>query len=471
MALSITVSSPSNNATGVYKNALIYVTFNEALDVTSVTPGSIILRNLLTKEQVELDFTFSADNKTVYIKPLRFLAPNTTYKLTIVGTNTKIYQALENYSNVELTTTQYISFSTNDSIENEAPSKTAAELADEGEISLPSNLQVVGETSEMSILETYPQNRDFYLDCDLDEISIVFDQTLATSTIDADSVEVTISAYYDEDEEFLAYPLTSEATPNWKFQDPHHEDGQPIDFRDIEGELSVDGDTVTWTRTDAREFPKNSKVTVTISTDVTSVDGLTLPNDKRFVFYMEPYPNEVSIDRIKDEMSPYSIAAITDDIIGKTIYKNSMNAMDLVRYGYNHLVPNRTLARYIVASTCLDILEALKMEADMKGGQFKKLGDLVVRYDADIGKAYPAKFLKMAKEKEELERTLIGVWTQAVKTVTKGMYSPYQRINLRTRLWKQDLLNALEGHIIGVHTAGNTTEERATKVPGRADNW
>jgi hypothetical protein len=467
----IASTSPSTGENSVYKNKTLTVTFSETLLSSTVNASTFILKNLDSNQIVPVDVTLLAGSLSVAVTPIRHLIGSTSYRLTIVGANTAVGTPVKSATSDSLATTLLITFSTGDEIEVVAPQKTEIEKVQEGEITLPENWNITVETSSLEIVATDPVNRDYGVDPGLTEISVLFSDDLSTSSITDETFVVSIEPYYEEDEPYFAYPDTSDGSMNFKWQEPTDTSDVPLDFSDLTGTLSSSGKVAVWTVDPDRDFPRNTKVRLTLTTGIESVGGIALSGNYEVVFYIKQFPNVVSVDRIKDEFYPYKLAAWTDDMIGKTIYKNTLDALNIMRYVYDFRERNRILSEYVVASTIVDVFKGLRIEEDLLAGQFKKLGDLVVRYDVGMSGSLPPKMKEAMKKVEELKDMLRGRWTKASISTVKGREHPEQKTIWRTRLWHQDLEFALEGYYAGSQVSGNDRNQRATKVPGALDRW
>ena len=462
-------TSPVAAENEVYKNQVLTATFDVALDENSVNSGTFVLQNLDMMDLVQVTTSLSSSGLVVSITPVRHLIDSTAYKLTIVGANTALTTGpVKSSTGEDLAVTSYITFTTGTEIEVSGLTKSEEQQALEGEIDLPSNIQVIDPPGYLTIVATDPQNRDFGVSPSIQSITVEFSDPIATSTLDESTFIVEQGPYYEEDEPFLAFPDTSTGECNFQWQEPDDTSGNLIDFSDVSGTLSVDSNIVTWTPS-SFNFPSNAKIKITLTTGIESTDGLALETSRTFSFYTRPCPWVVSVDRIRDEFMPYSLSTFTDDIIGKAIYKNSIQALDMIRWQFNPAKINPTFRAYILNMTIVDIFTGLRIEEELLAGQFKRVGDILVKYDSDMGKSMPAKqrlaLEKALAAKDMLSRRFNGVMIPTVK----GRLNPEQRAIWRTRLWKQDLTRMLEGYTYGNKMAGNTADERATKVPGLYD--
>lgn len=467
-APTVVSTSPANGENSVYKNKVLSVLFDVALLPATVNAGTIYLENVDSGEVVPADVTLSDTGLTVTVTPTRHLLPETLYRLSIIGANTALDTPIQSTTVESLATTLLVLFTTGNEIEVPALQKTVEQIEQEGEISLPSNVQVIPSVP-FYISGSLPGNKEFGVDPSLSEIILEFSENVLAGSVTSDNIIVAAGPYYDEDADFLARP--DDVDPNFQWQDPKDTSDNPMDFTQPTGTLSVSGNRITWTRDPLVTFPNNTRVRVTIKADVMSTSGSQLDGDYRVDFYIKPCPDVCTVERVRDEFYPYVLQGFTDDMVGKTIYKNAIEALDFMRYEIGLDNVNRTYRQYVLAATVSDIIAILRFDDELLGGQFKRLGDMAVRYDVRALNAMPGLQSKAFKDAARLKDMLMGRFARVMMPAVKGSFHPTQRANLRTRLWKQDMFAALEGWVLGRTNAGNTLNERVTKVPGVFNPW
>jgi len=291
-----------------------------------------------------------------------------------------------------------------------------------------------------------------------------------TSTINDDNVQIVIEPFYEEDEDFLAFP--AEGNPNFQWQEPTNEtSGEDLDFTMPTGTFSVQGSRLTWTKDSDVPFPDNTRVKLTLGAGVASLNGNTLGGRYRIDFCLMPCPYVVSVERVREEFFPYVLTAWTDDLIGRALWKNAIEAVDFMRYNLDLDKVNKTYREYVLMATVADIFEGLRIEDELLGGQFKRLGDMAIRYDVRGREHLPSKHAAAVKDAKDLKATLTRRYNGTLFAAVKGECHPSQRRISRTRLWKQDMLIALEGFYMGNKNMANTRDDRMTKVPGYLNRW
>jgi len=468
----ISSTSPADNAVNVYRNKILQATFSEALRSATVSTRTFLLRNVDTNQLVDCTVNLSTSGLVVSIEPTRVLAENTSYLLTIVGEDVGGGDGSVESSSTsdELVLTARISFQTGTEIDTPTITKSEADIEAEGDLGLPSNVQVVEESEVLEITATTPANRDFGVARTLSAITVTFDDDVDPDTVDEGTFQVTIEPYYEEDELMIAVP-SDDGLCNFKFQEHTDTSGNPYDYSDLDGELSVSGDTITWTPESARDFPSNVRVRVVLGSDLASDAGLTLGDNYYFTFYIDPCPNLVSVDRIRDSFFPLVLSAWTDDMIGKTIYKNTMDVLPRIRWQIKHDKIYPRLAEYVLYKTIDDIYQGIQIETELKAGQFKKLGDLMIRYDTkNAGNMVTGHRMAVERWKralEEVTRRYVGVAVPFIK----GYQDAEQRCFWRTRLWQADIASSLQRIYTGGELAGNTARQRGNRVSGAMELW
>lgn len=469
-APTVTTSSPASGDTGVYKNKVLSVTFSEALLESSVTATNFVLRNLDANERVPVSVSLNTSGTIVSVVPTRHLLANTAYRFTIVGASTGVVTAVSsNSDSTEMVTTVHITFTTGEEIETTQLEKTEAQIAAEGQIDLPANLIVVPQTSYLEVIGGTPQNKEVEVSELISEVIIVFSESVRTSTF-ANYITMSMEPYYAEDEDFLAIPTTSDGKLNFQWQEPTSQYRSFV-FDDVAGSFDASGSTITWTPDSGSVFPNNSKVKIVIEKELTANSGNQMEYDQKIEFYIKPAPYVLTVQRIRDEFFPYVLSSWTDDMIGKTIYKNTLEILPYMRWQVRCDKINSYLREYVMYATIFDIFDGLRIEQELLAGQFKRLGDLTVRFDVRIPDAMPNKQKEALKKMQEIKKMLTARFTDIPLSFVKGAANPSQRSFLRTRLWRSDFAYSLEAYYSGNQTAGNTRDVRATKLPGALDPW
>jgi len=465
-------TDPADSEVSVYRNKVVTATFSEALLPSSVTAANFLLKNYDVGENVDAYVSLSSDGTVVSVTPTRVLYEDTTYLLTIIGADVNSVSPVKSSStSSNLATTARVFFQTGTEIDTPGLTKTDDQKDLEGDLGLPSNIQVQTPVTNISIVSTSPANRQFALSPSLSEISVTFSAAPDTSTFTANTFQVQISPYYPEDEDFLAFPnANNDGKCNYQWQGNNDTSTEaPFDYSDPTGTLSFSGSTAIWTKTGDGDFPSNTKVRLLMSSLLADTDGNSLGDDYEVTFYIEPCPYAASVDAVRDQFRPYVLATWPDDLIGKTIYKNTLEAMSHVRWNYDLTKIHHSFREYVLYRTVDDIFQGLTLETDIKAGVFKKLGDLVIRYDVRTPDYMPrAQKDAITRWKNALDR-MRRIYVSVPNWFIKGYTDIEQRQYWRNRHWRIDVARALQGSYPLREIAGNTRAHRATKGPGAFD--
>lgn len=461
--------TPADNDSNVYRNASVVVVFSEALDPDTVHNGTLVLRDSDSNEVVESVVSLSTDGLTATLRPTTYLVNETSYTFLVIGEDVGGTTAsIKSGTDDTLAVTVRTVFTVGSEIEVAALEKTEDQIEAEGDLGLPSGVVVQDDEQYLEVVSTTPENTEFGVSPDLVEIEIEFDGVINTSTINENTVSVSIEPYYPEDEFFLALP-DEDGNCNFQFQEPVDENGDAYDFSDPDGTLSVSGETVTWTADGP--FPRNCKVKVVLSRTIEDVDGRTLDGNRVFVFYIRMCPDLVSVDTIRDAFFPLPLTNWDDDIIGKAIYKNVMDVLPRVRWQVRTDKVYPRVREYVAYKTIDDIYRALQAENDLLAGQFKKLGDLVIRFDIKSLGVLPAGHQEAIRRYKLALQEVTARFKEIPLPFIRGYDNPEQRQFWRTRLWQADILRAFQGYSVVGGNRGNTRAHRSTKVAGYLDQW
>lgn len=470
-----TVSSvtPLAGATDVYRNAALSLVFSEALLEASVNTGTFLLRELSTRRLVPVAVDLSDDGLTVTLRSIGYLAPQTLHEIVALGADAVLAaDAVQSADTTPLATTYRSSFQTGDEVEATATTKTEAEEALEGDLGLPSDVYVQASASTLLITATSPAHEQFDVDPDLTSIRVTFANDVDAATINATTFSVRIVPYYPEDELFLARP-SDDGLCNFQFEEHTDANGDPYDYADPTGTLSVTGNTVTWTLDEGQSFCRNAKVQVVLNSAIADVDGLTLGSDYLLSFYIRMCPNVVSVESVRDAFFPLVLSPAdgwTDGIIGKGLYRNVLDMLAKVRFQVHHGKIQPNLRRYALCRTVDDLFRALRAESDLLAGQFKRIGDWAERIDVNAASALPAAHRQAIDCWKAAEIELRRRFVDAPILVVRGVHHAEQRWAWRTRTWHNDIAESLQGaNYVG--PVGNSAAHRATKVAGFYEQW
>src|SRR5207237_50312 len=80
----VTAVSPLSGATGVPITAAVKATFDQAMDPTSITSSTFVLRTA-SNSLISATVTYTSSSNTATLQPSAALAPSTTYTATVTG--------------------------------------------------------------------------------------------------------------------------------------------------------------------------------------------------------------------------------------------------------------------------------------------------------------------------------------------------------------------------------------------------
>jgi hypothetical protein len=318
------------------------------------------------------------------------------------------------------------------------------------------------------------------VDITQDSIIITFNDAVDPALVDEETVDIIIEPFFDEDQHFAVDRTGDDGMvcPVFEFQDfTGHSllyGGGPLDFTPPTGTISVTGNQIIWTRQSDKPFAYNSLVEVTLDGSLASTGGNELGRDKRFVFYTDPWPDWVSVRRIRHELYPIDLTQYPDDVIGLSIWANSMEVGHFIRWAISDLkLPSRAVKQLVTCETVADMFRALTAVKGILQGQYKRLGDFEIEYKYPTARSADVKPLKQ-QEAEECIKTLrerFSRYWNRPRSFVKGIYSVHDRPDYRRRLWYAAQDYTETQRVVEDLPAANLTTERASGIPGSLDTW
>lgn len=472
-------ASPANGETNVDRNAAIRLVFSEAMDEATMVGALVQLKHVELDEILDATLELSTDGTTLTITPARLLIANASYQVMVVGTNTAgALGAVMSATADELAITQIITFLVGEEIESTGLAKTPEQEAQEGDLELPSDVTVA--PAVFAVLSTKPKNHKWGVAITQGTITVTFNDTVDPSLVDEDTFDVEIFPFHEEDQHFAVDRTGSDGKvcPVFEFEGlTGHADeygAGPLDFTAPTGSIVVTGSQIIWTKQTDKPFPYNACIEVSLDGLLASTGGNTLGRDKRFTFCTTPWPDWVSVRKIRNEMYPVDLTQYPDDLIGLMIWSNTMEVGHFIRWAISDLkLPSRAVKKLVACETIADLFRALTAIKGILQGQFKRLGDFEVEYRHPTARSADVKPFKL-QEAEECIKTLrdrlTRFWNRP-RTFVKGRYAAHERPDYRRRLWRmaQDYTNPQR--IVEDLPAGNLHTERAPGTPGALDTW
>lgn len=412
MALTLSSSTPSSGATDWYINKSLEVTFNKALDSSTLTDNVIYLYDTSSNINVPISIERkSTDTTTVIITPVVALKENTSYRLSICGTDSALGEYLKASDLDTLTVTVTILFSTGDNVYSidSTIEKNASAVTLEGDIFLPANITALGY--EFTINSVSPKNHSHGITGSLTGVNFTFSKSLLTGQ------DLTQWATVD------VYPLLVD--------NAYLASGSTMDLGS--GDITIPDYTITSTGsvlsvTWPYGLPKNAIVAISLNTNIKSSDNEQYAGNMKYSVTTELYPTAFGPALVKTEL-PALANLVYDDYIGTLLFKNSIFLWEKLGRSIDLSNLSFPAKKYILMSTVLDIIEDRDYRKFIVAGTRRQLGDLNVSVDNLIGRLA----LKVARAKEEKElalETLKAGWQ-----FKKIGYLTFDSEFLGTRLW------------------------------------
>jgi len=471
-------TSPSSGAVNVDRNVAISAVFSEAMDEATMVGALVQLKHIELDEILEAELALSSDGLTLTVTPARLLIANASYQIMVVGANTAgALGAVQSATSDDLAITQLITFLVGDEIDTTGLAKTPEQTAAEGDIQLPSDVTVT--TTSFAVTATSPRNHKWGVVKTKEGITVTFNDDVDSSLVDDDTFDVQIFPFYEEDEHYAVDRTGDDGVvcPVFEFEDlTSHAaayGGALLDFTPPTGVTTVVGNQIIWTKDATKVWPYNTCVEVNLLSALASTGGNTLGRDKRFTFYITPWPDWVSTRKIRHNMHPVDLASYPDDLLGLMIWSNSMVVGHVIRWATDRKLPSRAVKELVECETVADLFRALTAIKGILQGQSKRLGDFEVEYrhpTASSADTKPFALLEAEKCVKELRERLTRYWSRP-RAFVKGRYAVHNRPDYRRRLWRSSFGFTDPTKIVEDLPGSNLATERIGGTPGVLDNW
>lgn len=407
-------STPSHGATDYFINKSIELTFDRALDTTTVTSNVISLVDIASGSVVPSTVSVSpTDNTTVVLLPSTSLKEDSEYRVLIVGADMGLGYNLKGADASNLATTVTVEFSTGDTVYSvdTTVEKQASNLTLEGELFLPTNVKALGY--DFTLDKVRPKNNKAGLDPTLtgdNTIRFTFTEALFTGSAD-----------YEEWIEVDTFPLLDTTD--------YLASGQTI------GEGTLPTHTVSVTGSDllvtfSTELPNNVGIQARLLDGIQSSDGDNYGGNLKYSVTTKLYPEIYGVRTVAREVQEVA-DTFTDDYISALLFKNSVWAWEKVGRSFSIGSPTYAAKQYIVYSTILDLMEDTEYSKYVVAGTRRQLGDLNVSIDNIIGRT-AMKVAKYKKAKDDAFESMVGGWQFKVGSMANTYNEAAGTIN---RLW------------------------------------
>jgi len=449
----ISTRIPAVNATNVYLNQLIYITFDQPMTSSTLNDNTLLLYR--TSDYTLLDKTISYDSTTykVTVTPDVVFDKNTVYNMVVVGANQST-TCVKNSSSENLATSATWYFTTGEDV-YEAPEDTITETQAEVEVADSPVVKVLEPRSSTSlaITDTSPDNYDTNLGTLNSDnatvtwagpITITFNKAMASGTSVSQSWVSLSTEASDGD------PSSATATPTGTLSNTY---GKTLTY-------TITGNNASWR--------VNNEVIVTVSSNTEDGDGDTLDSDYQFMFTTRYFPYYCTVKKIRTVIGPF-IRDVNDDAIARNIYLNSLEAYNIANEIYNQGVwdedsPTFAAKMWTCCKTQYDLLHAKLLDMAAEGpGQMKRLGDFTIQENLNI-KGVEGALQKALDCVNAWFKQILGKHRRAkAKMVIKGVTATTTPPMRGVRTWS--VPNDSEG--LGANKRGS----RRVKSPGLYDEW
>ena len=458
-APTILSTNPATNATGIFLNQYIIVTFSEPVNVSTVNDNTVLLYRVADYHILDKSLTFDPTNTVLTITPSIVFDQNTQYNAVVVGHSQSSVCVQDAFGN-SLATSLSWNFTTGTLLMNQQQDQGELDEQNVDQQTAPSPVSEVLpplSTTDLIITGTTPNNYD-------DNIGSM-NADYATSfyggpiTVSFNQPVASGSAVSQGWISFLVEPVDG---------DPSQQIALPSGYLS-----NVNGNTLTWTpsayNNNNYNWCVNNEITVAVSPNVVSSTGTTLGNEYRFMFTTPYFPFYSSVSRIRSVIGSF-IREIPDDTIARNIYLNSVEAYNIANTIYSQYLwpinsPTFAANMWVFCKTQYDLLYAKLLDMASSGpGMIKRLGDFSVQESTEIQEGIKGALNKALDCTNAYFKLLLGKFRRAkAKMVVKGVTSPATPPIRGVRTWTLET---------GRDTLGdNKTLTRRIKSPGIYSDW
>jgi len=433
-------------------------TFSTALLSSSVNRMTVILYETESGRTVDLETSLSTDLKTITIVPNRPLAEAMSYRLSLIGADIAAPGGyIKSSGGDALATTYNVLFRTADErfvsreeiLSREEFERVGPIRSVEDEAAVTGYLEIQSVTPAAFATN---QSRS------LSAIEVDFGEAVDTTgsgaaiTIEMNPADGMTRDYGHED-----------VTGKFLYRDAEDVPSRLALIDEPTGVVSASGNKIIWTAEDDYEWPYNAEVTICVHSDyIVNASGHQLEEDTYFTFTTEYWPKYATPTVLRIELGP-TISQLYDDTLYRIILKNSIRTLlesNDKCYITNRDRPYPNTEKFVKSQSIIDVINQLRLLADIQSGQRKQLGDFTVQFNAS-DPLLISKLKEATKDRDrslrELRRYRGGGPLSAVVAETHGQ----ERQDYRMRTW--------DASVAGSRPA-NCAEERAAKANLRTDH-
>jgi len=370
---------PVHGQVDVYINKPLVYVFPQAVKENSLYSGSVVLFDAKDHHVVEGVLSYDPSTFAVQFLPNQALTPNTSYTWTFAGEDDGDTIPIEFDDTTKLVESIWIDFQTG----TEYAEKSEAVPVGTDEIyEVIEDGQTLEERAidEFRIEETSPKHFDSGIDVLTSEFSITFSKPLKAGQSLEDLITMEYKplireTYYFNNNTFNTY--TTAKVPGATTVDAGAE---PFVMPEGDWSLSVDGKTLTWTKTEDKNFNANAFVYVTISGSALDEDDNKLngEQDESFYFLTQLFPMFTTVESVLLRLHTIN-SYVSEEVVLKFILEESLRAH---RLGMTSLVtPSRAAQRYVDCAVVVDLLDNQSLQRQINRGKAIRLGELNVQYE------------------------------------------------------------------------------------------
>jgi hypothetical protein len=475
---------PATGATNVAKNTSIQALFSTALATSTVSPKTVLLKNmLLGGELVNTSVTLSTDGLTITILPVELLVPNCTYQVVFVGNDVSATSRITAVDTSALAITQKISFQTGTALQTNTNTglKTETDRNLEGDLLLPDDIGFRATDAPLRLLRTSPAHHAFGIPTTTQRLRFQFSRAVDAATL-TDNVEVTFDTFYGQDDYLATYVnIGEDEGPRHYFQ---YETGTYIG-----GEVPYLNPTLfiepTWTATVSGEYLDinltpftgdlnyNMTIQVDLLDNLADIDGNPISESMSYMVSTQPYPNWATVTQVRHEVGAFASTATPDDFIGLRIWQATIDVWEQLYNSINLVTPTQYHRMYVRVRAALDTFDDLMALKYINSGVVKELGDLRIQYNTGAGGARPRRVKELEERLKLLYHNVFGGWTQAPRTGIRGEWDCLEpgRGYFRDRLWRAEIMQNKNEYGLTGRIAANTAYTRRQGVLGSGGTW
>lgn len=396
MTLSLVSSVPSSGTVDFFINKSISLTFNQALDTTTLVDSVISIVAIDSGARVPIAIERSAlDTSTVVITTSAYLEQNTDYRIVILGLDMGLGFCLKGSSGDQLSDTIQILFSTGSTVYkiDTTVQKEASNLTLEGQLFLPTNVKALGY--EFTVEKVRPKNHTHDNAPSLtgdSTIRFTFSKALYTGTAD-----------YTEWLDVDTFPLLNDSR--------YLASGETFDLGS--DTITIPDYTVSVTGQDLLvsfqgTIPNNVGIQIKLLDGITSSEDDEYSGEMLYSINTAMFPTIYGVQAVSREIQDFA-KDFNKDYISALLFKNMIMIWERIGRNFTLSDPPYAARQYVLYSTVLDLMEDKEYAKYVYAGSRRQIGDLNVSIDNLIGRM-AMKVAKYQKAKDIAFESLMPGW-------------------------------------------------------------